>query len=62
MKFLKVIWMGIWRVVFGIKRVFAGKDRDTTRNTKLVLKGHHAQMLAAARKGSVEAQIQLATC
>src|SRR5580704_7380971 len=64
MKFLKVICMGIWGVIFGVKNLFSvAKKREAAKNTpKLVLRGRHAQMITAARRGNVEAQIQLATC
>src|SRR5579862_9795615 len=61
MKFLKAFWMGIWGVVFGVKYLWAPKTKAPKRKPDMVLKGPHAQMLAAARRGNIQAQRQLAT-
>ena len=61
MKFLKAFWIGVWSVIFGVKRLWTAKERAAARKKVTVLKGAHAQMLLAARRGNVEAQRQLAT-
>src|SRR5271157_5632995 len=62
MKFLKAFWMGVWSVVFGVKNLWTARNKAPPRQPNMVLKGRHAQMLAAARRGNIEAQRQLATC
>ncbi len=61
MKFLKVIFMGFWSLIFGAKKLWAAKNKAPAK-PRMVLKGRHAQMHMAARRGNVEAQVELATC
>src|SRR5580698_7576139 len=61
MKFLKTIFMGIWGVIFSAKELLGGKNK-TPQKPKVFLKGRHGQMLLAARRGNIEAQMELATC
>ena len=44
----------------GIRKLFGGGDRGRGRNPKVGLNAREAKLLAAARRGSVEAQVQLA--
>lgn len=52
--------MTIWGVGFGIRRLFVGKGNGQRRNLKVAVNAREAQMLAAARRGNVEAQTRLA--
>ena len=53
--------MAIGGVGFGMRKLFAGTpDHGRRRNPKVALNAREAQMLAAARRGDVEAQLRLA--
>src|SRR5208283_122096 len=53
--------MTIWGVGSGVRKLFARRGRGRRRSSKVAVNAREAQMLAAARRGNVEAQIRLAT-
>ena len=60
-KIWKIIWMAIWSVGFGLRKMFAGKGKGQRRSAKVAVNAREARLLAAARRGEVEAQVRLAT-
>jgi TPR repeat protein len=53
--------MIISSVGLGIRKLFGGKDKRRGRNPKVAVNAKEAKLLAAARRGNVDAQIRLAT-